>query len=139
MLLAERTKLVVEGAGAAGVAALLNGRVPGDGRSCVVLSGGNIDASLLISVMRHGLTRAGRYLVVRTRVPDRPGELIKLLNLVAARARQRRLGRAPSRGDGDLGRRDRGRADARDARRRPLRRAASPRCAAGAIRSRRSR
>ena len=44
-------------------------------------SGGNIDPSLLISVIRHGLTLAGRYLVVRTRIPDRPGELIKLLSL----------------------------------------------------------
>ena len=52
---------------------------------CVVpvLSGGNIDATLLISVMRHGLAVAGRYLVVRTRVPDRPGELAKLLTLLA--------------------------------------------------------
>jgi threonine dehydratase len=83
VLLAERTKLVVEGAGAVGVAALLNGRIDGDDEVCIVLSGGNIDASLLISVMRHGLTRAGRYLVVRSRVPDRPGELIKLLQLVA--------------------------------------------------------
>ncbi|MGH3103778.1 MAG: threonine ammonia-lyase, partial [Gaiellaceae bacterium] len=83
VLLVERAKLVVEGAGAAGLAALLNGRVDGDGSACVVLSGGNIDASLLITVMRHGLTRAGRYLVVRTNVPDRPGELIKLLTLVA--------------------------------------------------------
>jgi threonine dehydratase len=49
----------------------------------VLLSGGNIDASLLIAVMRHGLTMAGRYLVVRTRVPDRPGELVKLLQLAA--------------------------------------------------------
>ena len=46
--------------------------------------GGNVDATTLISVMRHGLTLAGRYLVVRTRVPDRPGELQKLLDLVAA-------------------------------------------------------
>jgi threonine dehydratase len=83
VLLMERTKLVVEGAGAAGLAALLAGRVPGDGAVCVVLSGGNIDATLLITVMRHGLTQAGRYLVVRSRVPDRPGELIKLLTLVA--------------------------------------------------------
>jgi threonine dehydratase len=83
LLLAERTKLVVEGAGAVGVAALLNGRIDGTGPVCVVLSGGNIDASLLIQVMRHGLTRAGRYLVVRTQIPDRPGELIKLLQLVA--------------------------------------------------------
>lgn len=83
VLLVERTKLVVEGAGAAGLAALFAGRVPGDGAVCVVLSGGNIDATLLISVMRHGLTQAGRYLVVRSKVPDRPGELIKLLDLVA--------------------------------------------------------
>ena len=83
VLLAERTKLVVEGAGAVGVAAVLNGRIDGTGPVCAVLSGGNIDASLLIQVMRHGLTRAGRYLVVRTKVPDRPGELIKLLQLVA--------------------------------------------------------
>ena len=83
LLLLERTKLVVEGAGAAGLAALLAGLVSGSGPVCVVLSGGNIDASVLIGVMRHGLTRAGRYLVVRTRVPDRPGELLKLLSLAA--------------------------------------------------------
>jgi len=65
------------------VAALLQGRIPGDGPVAVLLSGGNIDPTLLISVMRHGLTAASRYLVLRTRVPDRPGELIKLLDLVA--------------------------------------------------------
>jgi threonine dehydratase len=83
VLLLERTKLVVEGAGAVGVAALLAGRVDGDGPVLVLLSGGNIDATLLMSVTRHGLSAAGRYLVVRTRVPDRPGELFKLLSLVA--------------------------------------------------------
>lgn len=83
VLCLERTKLVVEGAGAAGVAALLAGRIEGTGPVAVVLSGGNIDATTLISVMRYGLTEAGRYLVVRTRVPDRPGELLKLLDLVA--------------------------------------------------------
>jgi threonine dehydratase len=84
VLVLERTKLVVEGAGAAGVAALLAGRVEGAGPVAVVLSGGNVDATTLISVMRHGLTLSGRYLLVRTRVPDRPGELQKLLDLVAA-------------------------------------------------------
>jgi threonine dehydratase len=84
VLLAERAKLVVEGAGAVGLAALLQGRVPARGTTVVVLSGGNIDPSLLMQVMRHGLTLGGRYLVVRTRIPDRPGELIKLLSLVAA-------------------------------------------------------
>jgi threonine dehydratase len=84
VLLLERAKLVVEGAGAVGVAALLAGKVGGSaGPVAIVLSGGNIDPSLLISVMRHGLTTSGRYLVVRTRVPDRPGELVRLLTLIA--------------------------------------------------------
>jgi threonine dehydratase len=83
VLLLERTKLVVEGAGAVGVAALIAGKVEGSGCVVPVISGGNIDATLLISVMRHGLRAAGRYLVLRTRVPDRPGELAKLLTLLA--------------------------------------------------------
>jgi threonine dehydratase len=83
VLLLERTKLVVEGAGAVSVAALLSGKVGGTGTVVPILSGGNIDATLLISVMRHGLAAAGRYLVLRTRVPDRPGELAKLLTLLA--------------------------------------------------------
>jgi threonine dehydratase len=82
VLLLERTKLVVEGAGAVGVAALLAGRVEGSGPVLALISGGNIDATLLMSVARHGLSAAGRYLVVRTKVPDRPGELFKLLSLV---------------------------------------------------------
>jgi threonine dehydratase len=83
VLLLERTKLVVEGAGAVGVAALLADRAGGSGPALAVLSGGNIDPTMLISVMRHGLTVSGRYLVVRTHLGDRPGELIKLLSLVA--------------------------------------------------------
>jgi len=82
-LLLERAKLVVEGAGAASVAALLTGKAGGSGDVCTLLSGGNIDPTLLISVMRHGLTAAGRYLVIRTRIPDRPGALVELLELVA--------------------------------------------------------
>ena len=83
VLLLERVKLVVEGAGAAAVAALLTGRVKGKGAVTAILSGGNIDPTLLIEVMRHGLTTAGRYLVIRTRITDRPGELNKLLSLFA--------------------------------------------------------
>ena len=83
VLLLERTKLLVEGAGAAPVAAVLAGKAGGEDQVCALLSGGNIDATMLIQVMRHGLTHAGRYLVVRTRLEDRPGELIKLLQLVA--------------------------------------------------------
>ena len=83
VLLLERSKLVVEGAGAVGVAALLSGKAGGEGRALALLSGGNIDPTMLISVMRHGLTLAGRFLVIRTRLQDRPGELIKLLKSVA--------------------------------------------------------
>jgi threonine dehydratase len=84
VLLAERTKLVVEGAGAVGVAAILGGLAGGSGPVLALLSGGNIDASLMVQVMRRGLAIHGRYLVLRTRVPDRPGELAKLLGLLAA-------------------------------------------------------
>jgi threonine dehydratase len=62
---------------------VLAGKVAGEDDVGVLLSGGNIDPTLLIQVMRHGLTQAGRFLVVRTRLGDRPGELIKLLQLVA--------------------------------------------------------
>jgi threonine dehydratase len=83
VLCLERTKLLVEGAGAVGLAALLARKVEGAGPVAVVLSGGNIDATTLISVMQHGLTRSGRYLALRTLIPDRPGELSTLLDLVA--------------------------------------------------------
>ncbi len=83
VLLLERLKLVAEGAGAASVAAILHDKVESRGRTVALLSGGNIDPTLLISVARHGLTLAGRSLVLRTQLVDRPGELIKLLGLVA--------------------------------------------------------
>jgi threonine dehydratase len=83
VLLAERTKFVVEGAGAVSVAAILGGLVDGSGPVLGLLSGGNIDASLMVQVMRRGLALAGRYLVLRTRVPDRPGELAILLGLLS--------------------------------------------------------
>jgi threonine dehydratase len=83
VLLAERTKFVVEGAGAVGVAAVLGGLVGGSGSALALLSGGNIDASLMVQVMRRGLALSGRYLVLRTRVLDRPGELAQLLDRLA--------------------------------------------------------
>jgi threonine dehydratase len=83
VLCVERTKLLVEGAGAVCLAALLAGRVSGTGSVAVVLSGGNIDATTLISVLRHGLTQAGRFLAIRLLIPDRPGELRNVLDLVA--------------------------------------------------------
>jgi threonine dehydratase len=83
VVLLERAKLVAEGAGAAPVAALLSGKIDGDGPVCALLSGGNIDPTLLIQVARYALTRSGRFLVIRTRLSDRPGELAKLLTLIA--------------------------------------------------------
>ena len=83
VLCLERKKLLVEGAGAVGLAALLAGRAGGDDPVAIVLSGGNIDATTLISVTRLGLTRSGRYLAIRMLIPDRPGELRNVLDLVA--------------------------------------------------------
>jgi threonine dehydratase len=83
VLLLERVKLVVEGAGAASVAAVLGGKVRGNGPACALLSGGNIDATLLIEIARHGLTQAGRFLVMRAKIDDRPGALARLLGLIA--------------------------------------------------------
>ncbi|HEX4746758.1 MAG TPA: threonine ammonia-lyase [Gaiellaceae bacterium] len=83
VLCVERTKLLVEGAGAVGLAALLAGRVAGSEPVAVVLSGGNIDATTLISVLRQGLTQAGRFLAIRLLIPDRPGELRNVLDLIA--------------------------------------------------------
>jgi threonine dehydratase len=80
--LLERSKAVVEGAGAVALAALLSGKVQAK-RAVAVLSGGNIDTPLLMQVIRFGLTNAGRYLVIRTRLIDRPGQLMRLLKVLA--------------------------------------------------------
>jgi threonine dehydratase len=85
VLLLERAKLVVEPAGAAAVAALLdNPDEFGSGPTVAVLSGGNIDPLLLLRVIRHGMAAAGRYLSFRVRVPDAPGGLAGLLRELAA-------------------------------------------------------
>jgi threonine dehydratase len=84
-LLLERAKLVVEGAGAVGVAALLSGRTAParTGTTVVILSGGNVDAGLLAGVARRHESISGRRLVLLTRIPDRPGALAGLLDTVA--------------------------------------------------------
>jgi threonine dehydratase len=85
VVLMERCKLVVEGAGAVGVAALLGGQVApaAEGTTVAVLSGGNVDPGLLAAVARRHETESGRRLVLLTRVPDRPGNLAQLLVEVA--------------------------------------------------------
>lgn len=85
VLLMQRAKLVVEGAGAVGVAALLAGAVEPapDGRTVVVLSGGNVDPGVIAAITRRHESRAGRRIQLLTRVPDHPGGLAGLLTTVA--------------------------------------------------------
>jgi threonine dehydratase len=83
VMLLERAKLVVEPSGAAGVAAVLGGHVELTPTVVTVLSGGNIDPLLMQHLVTTGLTSEGRYVTVRTRVPDRPGALVQLLRLMA--------------------------------------------------------
>jgi threonine dehydratase len=86
VFLLERTKLVVEGAGAVGVAALLSGvaKAAPQGTTAVVLSGGNVDAGLLAEVARRHETQMGRRLVLAATISDSPGKLAALLSLVAS-------------------------------------------------------
>lgn len=84
LLFLERTKLVVEGAGAAAMAAILTNKVPlRADRIGVVVSGGNIDVSLMSRLVEKGLVEEGRQLHLTTTVGDRPGQLAGLLRLVA--------------------------------------------------------
>ncbi len=83
--LLERSKLVVEGGGAAGVAALLSGHVTpaAHGRMVIVLSGGNVDAGLLAAIAHRHETTAGRRVRLFTTISDRPGGLAALLTKIA--------------------------------------------------------
>ena len=83
LFLSERAKLVVEPAGAVGVAALLAGAQGLQGPIVVVLSGGNVDTLLLDRVLLHGLVVAGRFMEMIVCVPDRPGSLVKFLTALA--------------------------------------------------------
>ncbi len=83
LLLLERAKAVVEPAGAVPLAAILEGKVPGSGATCAVLSGGNIDPILLNKVIDYGLTASGRYLRLQVIMDDRPGGLANLSRVLA--------------------------------------------------------
>ena len=80
---AERMKMVAEPAAAAGVAGVLTNVGDVIPPVCVVLSGGNIDPLLLLRVIRFGMSASGRYFAFNTKIPDRPGELHRLLGLIA--------------------------------------------------------
>lgn len=83
LVLLERAKQVVEPAGAAGVAAMLAGKITATGPTIAVLSGGNIDPLLLQRVVAHGLSASGRYMSLRIPLPDRPGQLFRVSELIA--------------------------------------------------------
>jgi len=83
VMLLERAKLVVEPAGAAGVAAMLAGKIHASGVTATVLSGGNIDPLLLQRVIGHGLAASARYLKLRILLQDVPGQLVKTASIVA--------------------------------------------------------
>jgi threonine dehydratase len=84
LLLIERTKAVVEPAGAVGLAAILAGKVAGTGPALAILSGGNVDPLLLMKLIDHGLSAAGRYLLLRIVLGDHPGALASLTGAIAA-------------------------------------------------------
>ena len=83
LVLLERAKQVVEPAGAVGVAAILAGKIHATGPVISVLSGGNIDPLLLQRVVAHGLAASGRYMTLRIPLPDRPGQLARVSDLLA--------------------------------------------------------
>ena len=83
LVLLERAKLVVEPAGAVGVAAILSGQIAQTGTTVVILSGGNIDPMIMERVISHGLAASERYLKLRIPLPDRPGQLARVSAIVA--------------------------------------------------------
>ncbi|MCU1573572.1 MAG: threonine dehydratase [Micrococcaceae bacterium] len=83
IFLLERSKMVVEPAGAVGVAALMEGRIEHPGTTAVILSGGNIDPMLMLKVIQRGLAAAGRFMTVRMMLDDRPGSLATISRIIA--------------------------------------------------------
>ncbi|MDI3256493.1 MAG: threonine ammonia-lyase [Kyrpidia sp.] len=84
LLLLERYKLLVEGSGAAAPAALLSHRLPVEGKKvAAVVSGGNVDGTVLSRILQYGLAEAGRYVRLKTVISDQPGALHGLLSVIA--------------------------------------------------------
>lgn len=83
LVLLERAKLVVEPAGAVSVAALMTGKVTSSGTTVAILSGGNIDPLVMERVISRGLVASDRYLKLRLTLPDRPGQLARIAELIS--------------------------------------------------------
>lgn len=84
VVLLERSKMVVEPAGAVAVAAIMSGAVKLKGKTVAILSGGNIDPLLIQKVIGHGLAAAARYTSISVMLPDRPGQLLRTAEAIAA-------------------------------------------------------
>jgi len=85
LMLLERTKIVSEGAGAAALASVLHGKLKLAGKNVVaVISGGNIDVNTLSTIIERGLVKSGRRLRIKTIIPDKPGFLKKIVELVSS-------------------------------------------------------
>ena len=86
VMLMERSKLLIEGGGAVGLAALLTNKIKPatKGSTCIVLSGGNIDIGIIPNLVRRNETNEGRRLTIFVRLPDRPGSLASLLEICAS-------------------------------------------------------
>ncbi len=86
LVLLESEKIVTEGSGAAGVAALLSGKISGlEGKKvCAILTGGNIDTTFLKNIVARGMARDGRLAKLLVVVPDRPDSVAKIGVLAAA-------------------------------------------------------
>ncbi|MFC4319933.1 threonine ammonia-lyase [Litchfieldia salsa] len=84
LLLLERNKLLAEGSGAVSLAALLYHKIPIEGKNVVpIITGGNVDMNFISRIIEHGMVESGRYLSLITTIPDKPGNLQKLLQLIA--------------------------------------------------------
>jgi threonine dehydratase len=84
LLLLERAKMVVEPAGAAATAAVMAWPEKFEPPVAVMLSGGNVDSLLLLRIIRHGMAASGRYMTMKVRVLDSPGNLAQILSAVQA-------------------------------------------------------
>ncbi|OEH92720.1 threonine ammonia-lyase [Bacillus solimangrovi] len=84
LYLLERNKQLVEGSGASALAAILYNKLPFKHKKvAAIISGGNVDVNLISRIIEHGLVEAGRFVTFSTLVSDRPGELNKLLSIIA--------------------------------------------------------
>lgn len=83
LYLLEKAKIVAEGAGAASIAAIYHNKIPSDSKTVAVLSGGNIDVTMVSRIIERGLLNSGRKFKARMTLHDRPGELARLSALIA--------------------------------------------------------